>query len=115
MSGTIELHSSTTKCRRIVSVLICRVLGTTGEASDIDDNLWLSSRASYKPVIECCGGTELGSSYIQGSLLQPQAFGTFSGASMSTGFVILDEQGIPYVSITLRNSQFFNVAWIINV
>ncbi|KAK3149018.1 hypothetical protein QOZ80_3AG0211810 [Eleusine coracana subsp. coracana] len=73
-----------------------RVLGTTGEASDIDDNLWLSSRASYKPIVECCGGTELASSYIQGSLLQPQAFGTFNGASMSTGFVILDERGIPY-------------------
>lgn len=73
-----------------------RVLATTGEASDIDDNLWLSSRACYKPIVECCGGTELASSYIQGSLLQPQAFGAFSGASMSTGFVILDEQGNPY-------------------
>ncbi|WVZ60932.1 hypothetical protein U9M48_010886 [Paspalum notatum var. saurae] len=73
-----------------------RVLGTTGEASDIDDNLWLTSRATYKPIVECCGGTELASSYIQGSLLRPQAFGAFSGASMSTGFVILDEQGTPY-------------------
>nr|XP_015627842.1 probable acyl-activating enzyme 18, peroxisomal isoform X4 [Oryza sativa Japonica Group] len=73
-----------------------RVLSTTGEASDIDDDLWLSSRASYKPIIECCGGTELASSYIQGSLLRSQAFGAFSGASMSTGFVILDEQGTPY-------------------
>ncbi|KAE8808679.1 putative acyl-activating enzyme 18, peroxisomal [Hordeum vulgare] len=73
-----------------------RVLATTGEASDIDDNLWLSSRTCYKPIVECCGGTELASSYIQGSLLQPQAFGAFSGASMSTGFVILDEQGNAY-------------------
>ncbi|RLN38835.1 putative acyl-activating enzyme 18, peroxisomal [Panicum miliaceum] len=73
-----------------------RVLGTTGEASDIDDNLWLTSHTSYKPIVECCGGTELASSYIQGSLLQPQAFSAFSGASMSTGFVILDEQGTPY-------------------
>jgi hypothetical protein len=31
--------------------------------------------------------------------LQPQVFGAFSGASMSTGFVILDEQGTPFVSI----------------
>ncbi|VAI38517.1 unnamed protein product [Triticum turgidum subsp. durum] len=73
-----------------------RVLATTGEASDIDDNLWLSSRTCYKPIVECCGGTELASSFIQGSLLQPQVFGAFSGASMSTGFVILDEQGNPY-------------------
>ncbi|EMS50598.1 Acetyl-coenzyme A synthetase [Triticum urartu] len=73
-----------------------RVLATTGEASDIDDNLWISSRTCYKPIVECCGGTELASSFIQGSLLQPQVFGAFSGASMSTGFVILDEQGNPY-------------------
>ncbi|CAL5425711.1 unnamed protein product [Camellia sinensis] len=74
-----------------------RSFGSTGEASNVDDDLWLSSRAYYKPIIECCGGTELASSYIQGSLLQPQAFGTFSSASMTTGFVILDEHGLPYL------------------
>ncbi|KAL6636727.1 hypothetical protein ACP70R_024299 [Stipagrostis hirtigluma subsp. patula] len=73
-----------------------RVLATAGEASDIDDDLWLTSRTSYKPLIELCGGTELASAYIQGSLLQPQAFGAFSSASMSTGFVIFNEQGTPY-------------------
>ncbi|KAF7120580.1 hypothetical protein RHSIM_Rhsim13G0231200 [Rhododendron simsii] len=69
---------------------------STGEASNVDDDLWLSSRAYYKPIVECCGGTELGSSYIQGSLQQPQAFGAFSSASMTTAFVILDENGVPY-------------------
>ncbi|KAL6341149.1 hypothetical protein AAG906_032265 [Vitis piasezkii] len=69
---------------------------STGETSNVDDDLWLSSRAYYKPIIECCGGTELASSYIQGSVLQPQAFGTFSTAAMTTGFVILDENGVPY-------------------
>ncbi|KAJ4830623.1 putative acyl-activating enzyme 18, peroxisomal [Turnera subulata] len=69
---------------------------STGEASNVDDDLWLSSKSYYSPIIECCGGTELASSYIQGSLLQPQAFGAFSSASMATGFVILDETGVPY-------------------
>ncbi|XP_011089734.1 probable acyl-activating enzyme 18, peroxisomal [Sesamum indicum] len=69
---------------------------STGEASSVDDDLWLSSRAFYKPVLECCGGTELASSYIFGNLLQPQAFGAFSSATMSTGFVIFDENGVPY-------------------
>lgn len=73
------------------------MFASTGEASNVDDDLWLSSRVDYKPVIECCGGTELSSSYIMGNLLQPQAFGAFSSASMSTGFVILDEDGRPYV------------------
>lgn len=84
----------------------CRVFASTGEASDIDDDLWLSSRAFYKPVIECCGGTELSSAYIQGSLLQPQAFGAFSTPSMSTGFIILDEQGVPYVRINILDYIF---------
>ncbi|KAF6162239.1 hypothetical protein GIB67_008368, partial [Kingdonia uniflora] len=69
---------------------------TSGEASNVDDDLWLSSRASYKPIIEICGGTELGSSYIQGIVLQPQAFGALSTPSMTTGFVILDDRGIAY-------------------
>ncbi|KAJ9697766.1 hypothetical protein PVL29_007065 [Vitis rotundifolia] len=69
---------------------------STGETSNVDDDLWLSSRAHYKPIIECCGGTELASSYIQGSMLQPQAFGAFSTTAMTTGFVILDENGVPY-------------------
>jgi hypothetical protein len=75
-----------------------RICATTGEASDIDDDLWISSRTSYSPIIECCGGTELASSYIQGNLLQPQAFGAFSAPSLTTGLVIFDEQGNPYVS-----------------
>ncbi|KAI3716504.1 hypothetical protein L1987_67423 [Smallanthus sonchifolius] len=73
-----------------------KLFATTGESSNVDDDLWLSSRAYYKPVIECCGGTELASSYIQGNLLQPQAFGAFSSPSMTTGFVILDDHGVPY-------------------
>ncbi|KAE9601186.1 putative acetate--CoA ligase [Lupinus albus] len=69
---------------------------STGETSNVDDDLWLSSKAYYKPIIELCGGTELASSYIAGSPLQPQAFGAFSTASMTTGVVILDENGLPY-------------------
>ncbi|KAF4363303.1 hypothetical protein G4B88_011700 [Cannabis sativa] len=74
----------------------CKSVASTGETSNVDDDLWLSSQAYYKPVIECCGGTELASSYIQGSLLQPQAFGAFNTATMTTSFVIIDEHGNPY-------------------
>ncbi|XP_071697584.1 probable CoA ligase CCL12 [Rutidosis leptorrhynchoides] len=73
-----------------------KAFASTGEASNVDDDLWLSSKTYYKPIIECCGGTELASSYVQGNLLQPQAFGTFSSASMGTGFVIFDEYGVAY-------------------
>ncbi|KAJ8643479.1 hypothetical protein MRB53_005227 [Persea americana] len=85
-----------TRCMEGLDWTKIQTFASTGEASSVDDDLWLSSRAFYKPVVECCGGTELASSYIQGSLLQPQAFGAFSSSSMSTGFVILDEHGVPY-------------------
>lgn len=78
---------------------IYRLFASSGEASNVDDDQWLSSRAYYKPVMECCGGTELASCYIQGIPLQPQVFGAFSTATLTTGFVILDEYGIPYVRI----------------
>ncbi|KAI4381276.1 hypothetical protein MLD38_007364 [Melastoma candidum] len=70
-----------------------RMFASTGETSNVDDDLWLSSKSYYKPIIECCGGTELASSYVQGSPLQPQAFGAFSSSSMTAGIVILDEDG----------------------
>ncbi|KAK6235716.1 hypothetical protein QUC31_019452 [Theobroma cacao] len=85
-----------TKCMEGLDWTKIKSFASTGEASNVDDDLWLSSKSYYKPVIECCGGTELASSYIQGSQLQPQAFGAFSTASMTTGLVILDEDGVAY-------------------
>ncbi|XP_022153807.1 probable acyl-activating enzyme 18, peroxisomal [Momordica charantia] len=85
-----------TQCMEGLDWTKIRYFTSTGETSNVDDDLWLSSRSYYKPIIECCGGTELASSYIMGSPLQPQAFGAFSTASMTTGFVILDEHGMPY-------------------
>ncbi|KAK9674342.1 hypothetical protein RND81_12G226600 [Saponaria officinalis] len=73
-----------------------RSFASSGEASNTDDDLWLSSRAYYKPIIECCGGTELAGGYVHGSLLQPQAFGSFSTPTMCTGLVILDEHNNPF-------------------
>lgn len=84
---------------------ISRVFATTGEVSNVDDALWLTSRAYYKPIVECCGGTDLASTYVAGSLLQPQAFGTFSSASMSVDFVILDEDGHAYNRLFLMLLQ----------
>lgn len=74
-----------------------RAFSTTGEASTPDDDLWLSSKSCYKaPVLECCGGTELASAYVGGSLLQPQAYAAFSTASMMNEFVLLDDNGNVY-------------------
>ncbi|MCO5560218.1 hypothetical protein L7F22_013829 [Adiantum nelumboides] len=82
-----------------------RLMCSTGEASNVDDDLWLSARAFYKPVIEACGGTELAAAFLHGCLLQPQALATMSTPSMTTTLVILDEQRVPYPVRILGNSR----------
>eukprot|EP00546_Thalassionema_frauenfeldii_P002561 CAMPEP_0178938310 /NCGR_PEP_ID=MMETSP0786-20121207/26259_1 /TAXON_ID=186022 /ORGANISM="Thalassionema frauenfeldii, Strain CCMP 1798" /LENGTH=667 /DNA_ID=CAMNT_0020617013 /DNA_START=256 /DNA_END=2259 /DNA_ORIENTATION=+ len=53
--------------------------GSTGEASDPSDMFWLMSRVQgYAPVMEYCGGTELGGSYLSSTLLQPNIPSLFS-------------------------------------
>lgn len=72
--------------------------GSTGEASSVDEYLWLMGRASYKPVIEICGGTEIGGGFITGSLLQPQVLAAFSTPAMGCSLFLLDNNGTPIVS-----------------
>lgn len=69
--------------------------GSTGEASSVDEYLWLMGRACYKPVIEYCGGTEIGGGFISGSLVQPQSLAAFSTAAMGSSLFILGEDGCP--------------------
>ena len=59
-----------------------RCLSSTGEASAPEDYHWLMAMAGYKPVIEICGGTEIGGGFLAGSMLQPQCPSTFSTATM---------------------------------
>jgi acetyl-CoA synthetase len=56
---------------------------------------FLMSRAGYKPVIEYCGGTEIGGGYITGTVVQHAAPATFSTPALGSDLVILDEQGRP--------------------
>ncbi|MEZ4432390.1 MAG: AMP-binding protein [bacterium] len=72
-----------------------RCFSSTGEASNPDDMLWLMARAGYKPVVEYCGGTEIGGGYISGNRLQPQAPSTFSTPAIGCRFVLLDDDGKP--------------------
>nr|CAD1826672.1 unnamed protein product [Ananas comosus var. bracteatus] len=72
-----------------------RCFGSTGEASSVDEYLWLMGRANYKPVIEYCGGTEIGGGFITGSLLQPQVLSAFSTPAMGCSLFILDSDGKP--------------------
>jgi len=71
-----------------------RVFSSTGEPSGVEDYLWLMSRAGYRaPVIEYCGGTEIGGGYITGTVVQPASPSTFTTPALGLDLVLLDEEG----------------------
>ena len=72
-----------------------RAFSSTGECSNAVDMLFLMSLARYKPVIEYCGGTEIGGGYITGTVVRPAAPGTFSTPALGSEMIILDEDGKP--------------------
>lgn len=74
-----------------------RCFASTGEASNVDEYLWLMGRALYKPVIEYCGGTEIGGGFVTGSLLQAQSLAAFSTPAMGCKLFILGNDGCPIV------------------
>jgi acetyl-CoA synthetase len=75
---------------------LVETLSSTGEPSNRPDYLWLMSRTSYRaPVVEYCGGTEIGGGYICGTVVQPAAPATFSTPALGLDLVLLDAHGRP--------------------
>jgi acetyl-CoA synthetase len=72
-----------------------KTFSSTGESSNAEDMLYLMSRAQYRPIVEYCGGTEIGGGYITGTRVQPASPATFSTAALGLGLHILDENGNP--------------------
>jgi len=66
---------------------------STGESSNQEDMFWLMGIAGYKPIIEYCGGTEIGGGYICGSMVQPSAPAHFTTPAMGIDIKILNESG----------------------
>jgi acetyl-CoA synthetase len=72
-----------------------KVFSSTGETSHPDDMAWLMQKAGGKPVIEYCGGTEIGGGYVTSTVVQPNYPSTFSTPALGSEFLILDEQFRP--------------------
>ncbi len=111
-----------TNCMEGIDFSNIKCFSSTGECSNAEDNLFLMSLAGYRPVIEYCGGTEIGGAYITGTLVQPQSPGTFSTPALGLDFFILDgednetSEGELYIvppsiglSNTLLNRDHFEV------
>ncbi|XAR51262.1 Acetate--CoA ligase [Bertholletia excelsa] len=116
-----------TNCTASYDWSTIRCFGSSGEASSADEYLWLMGRGRYKPVIEYCGGTEIGGAFVSGSLLQPQSLAAFSTPVMGCSLFIIGNDGIPLppnvpgvgelalgplmfgASTTLLNADHYNV------
>ncbi len=72
-----------------------RAFSSTGESSQPDDMRFLSSLAGNKPVIEYCGGTEIGGGYVSSVPVLPGIPSAFNTPAIGHQFVLLDENGTP--------------------
>ncbi|CAL5374390.1 unnamed protein product [Camellia sinensis] len=112
----------TTNCTASYDWSAIRCFGSAGEASNVDEYVWLMGRAGYKPIIEYCGGTEIGGGFVTGSLLQPQSLAAFSTPAMGCSlFIIGSDRIINWIgelalgplmfgaSNTLLNADHYNV------
>jgi acetyl-CoA synthetase len=80
-------------CARGLDWSTIKVFSSTGECSSGNDMRWLMSQGGEKPVIEYCGGTEIGGAYITGTVTRPCVPGVFNTPALGIDIVILDEHG----------------------
>jgi acetyl-CoA synthetase len=72
-----------------------RVLSSSGEASVPEDYAWLMDAAGGVPVIEYCGGTEIGGGYLTGTVIHDAVPAAFTTPTLGLDVRILDEDGQP--------------------
>lgn len=70
-----------------------RLFSSTGECSNPEDMLYLMSLAGYPPILEYCGGTEIGGAYLSSTLIENNYPSVFTTPTMGLDFVLLDEAG----------------------
>ena len=84
------------ECMKGLDWTSLRSLSSTGECSSAADMRWLIDLAGGQaPVIEYCGGTEIGGAYLTGSLAKPCIPGTFNTPALGLDLVVLSEAGKP--------------------
>ena len=70
-----------------------RLFSSTGEPSQVEDYLYLMWLCRFQaPVIEYCGGTEIGGGYMTGTILQPASPATFTSPALGMELLFRDEE-----------------------
>ena len=69
-----------------------KCFSSTGEVSNPTEMEYLMQLANNKPVIEYCGGTEIGGGYVTSTVVQPNIASVFSTQALGGEFVLLNEE-----------------------
>jgi acetyl-CoA synthetase len=85
----------TSRCMESLDWSSIHTFSSTGESSHPEDMFYLSSLAGMRPVIEYCGGTEIGGGYISSTIVRPNHAAAFNSPAMGLELVILDAEGRP--------------------
>jgi acetyl-CoA synthetase len=92
---TIVKHWRASACMEPFDWSNIHVFSSTGESSHPEDMFYLSSLAGMKPVVEYCGGTEIGGAYITSTVVEPNVASAFSTPAVGLNVCILDENNQP--------------------
>jgi len=84
-------HWKTSNCMENYDWNNINCFSSTGEVSNPSEMEYLMQLANNKPVIEYCGGTEIGGGYVASTVVQPNIASTFSSQALGGEFVLLDE------------------------
>jgi acetyl-CoA synthetase len=69
-----------------------RIFSSTGEPSNPEDYFYLMALSKFNaPIIEYCGGTELGGAYISSTVMQPGSLSAFTTPTLGLNFYLLNE------------------------
>ena len=79
------------RCMEAYDWSAIQCFSSTGEVSNPQEMEYLIALGKNKPVIEYCGGTEIGGGYVSSTMIQPNIPGTFSSQTLGGEFVLLDE------------------------
>lgn len=80
-----------TKCMEAYNWDAVKCFSSTGEVSNPTEMAYLMKLANNKPIIEYCGGTEIGGGYVASTVVQPNYPSTFSTQTLGGEFVLLNE------------------------
>ncbi len=92
---SIVRHWKNTKCMETLDWSDIKCFSSTGEVSNPKEMEYLMNLAGNKPVIEYCGGTEIGGGYVSSTVVQPNIASTFSTQTLGGEFILLDEEYKP--------------------